>query len=86
MGRNNFADLGFFFQKKLQVRITGADILRTESDYPYKSDYGGIILDGVYSADNQRFGMGLTYNFGGKKAESKKTKNALDDELERLNN
>ena len=75
-----------FFNKKLQVRITGVDILRTESDYPYKSDYGGINLDGVYSADNQRFGMGLTYNFGGKKAESKKTKNALDDELERLNN
>ena len=75
-----------FFNNKLQLRITGADILRTQSDYPYTSDYGGIDLDGVYTADNRRFGAGLTYNFGGKKSESKKKKGALDEELERIQN
>ncbi|MCE2613206.1 TonB-dependent receptor [Flavobacteriaceae bacterium D16] len=75
-----------FFDKKLQVRITGADILRTQSDLSYTSDYGGIDLDGVYTADNRRFGMGLTYNFGGKKTESKKSKGALDEELRRIQN
>ncbi|MCX2718127.1 TonB-dependent receptor domain-containing protein [Lentiprolixibacter aurantiacus] len=73
-----------FFDKKLQLRITGADILRTESDLPYTSDYGGIDLDGVYTADNRRFGMGLTYNFGGSKTESKRKKGALDEELKRI--
>ncbi|MBT8320790.1 MAG: TonB-dependent receptor, partial [Eudoraea sp.] len=38
-----------FFNNKLQLRITGADILRTESDLAYTSDYGGIDLDGVYT-------------------------------------
>lgn len=73
-----------FLDKKLQVRITGSDILRTESDYPYTSNYGGILLDGTYIADNRRFGMGLTYNFGGPKKESKKVNNGLDDELDRI--
>lgn len=75
-----------FFNKKLQLRITGADILRTESELPYTSDYGGIDLDGVYTADNRRFGMGLTYNFGGNKTQSKKKKGALDEELRRIQN
>ena len=75
-----------FFDKKLQLSITGRDILRTESDYLYTSDYGGIDLDGVYSADNRRFGMGLTYNFGDSKAKRKKIKSALDEELDRINN
>lgn len=75
-----------FLDKKLQVRITGSDILRTESEYPYTSDYGGIMLDGTYIADNRRFGMGITYNFGGPKKESKKVKNGLGDELDRIQN
>lgn len=75
-----------FLDKKLQVRITGSDILRTESEYPYTSDYGGIMLDGSYIADNRRFGMGITYNFGGPKKESKKVKNGLGDELDRIQN
>ena len=73
-----------FFDKKLQLRITGSDILRTESEYPYTSDYGGIDLDGIYIADNRRFGLGLTYNFGGPKAESKNVKSGLDEELNRI--
>ena len=75
-----------FLDKKLQVRITGSDILRTESEYPYTSDYGGIMLDGTYIADNSRFGIGITYNFGGPKKESKKVKNGLSDELDRIQN
>ena len=31
-----------FPNKKLQIKATGADIFRTETDYPYKSNYGGI--------------------------------------------
>jgi iron complex outermembrane receptor protein len=75
-----------FLNKKLQLRITGADILRTESDYPYNSNYGGIDLEGVYSADNRRFGMGLTYNFGGEKSENSRRKSGLDEELDRIEN
>ena len=73
-----------FFDRKLQLRITGSDILRTESEYPYTSDYGGIDLDGTYIADNRRFGLGLTYNFGGPKAKSKNVKSGLDEELNRI--
>jgi hypothetical protein len=76
-----------FFNKKLQLRITGSDIFRTGSEYPYTSDYGGIDLDGAYIADNQRFGAGLTYNFGDSGNKSKKrAQNALDEELERIQN
>lgn len=75
-----------FLNKKLQLRITGRDIFRSETEYPYTSNYGGINLDGVYIADNRRFGLGLTYNFGGKKAESKKVNNGLNEELQRIQN
>ena len=76
-----------FFDKNLQVRINGSDILRTESDYPYHSDYGGLLLNGVYRADNRRFGMGITYKFGNQKAKTKRNnKSALDDELNRIGN
>lgn len=75
-----------FLNKKLQLRITGSDILRTESEYPYASEYGGIDLKGTYIADNRRFGLGLTYNFGGPKTERKKIKNGLDEELNRIQN
>ncbi|MEH6536495.1 MAG: outer membrane beta-barrel family protein [Psychroserpens sp.] len=75
-----------FFDKKLQLRITGSDILRTQSELIYTSGYGGIDLDGIYTSDNRRFGMGLTYNFGGPKAKSKKVKSALDEELNRIQN
>jgi hypothetical protein len=74
-----------FFDNKLQLRITGADVFRTNSDFPYTSDYGGIDLDGTYIGDNQRFGAGLTYNFGDSSNKAKKrAKNALDEELDRI--
>ena len=74
-----------FLDKKLQIRITGADILRTESDFPYNSNYGGLLLNGAYITDNRRFGLGATYKFGNLQAKNKtKTNSALDDELNRI--
>jgi iron complex outermembrane recepter protein len=74
-----------FFNKKLQVRITGADIFRTDSDYFYVGDYGGIFVDGVRTFDNQRFGVGATWKFGNQKAKvRKKSASAMDEELNRL--
>jgi iron complex outermembrane recepter protein len=74
-----------FFNKNLQIRITGSDILRSDSDYFYAGDYGGIVTDGVRTFDNQRFGLGATLKFGNQKAKVRsKTKSALDDELNRL--
>ena len=76
-----------FLNKKLQIRATGSDIFRTETDYPYNSDYGGIQLNGTYTSDNQRFGLGVTYKFGDQQSKTKKkTKSALDDELDRITN
>ena len=73
--------------KKLQIRITGNDIFRTETDYPYYSNYGGTEINGVYTDDNRRFGLGATYKFGNQKSNSKrKSKSALDDELNRIEN
>ena len=73
-----------FFAKRLQVRITGADIFRTTTDYPYNGDYGGILLKGVYTSDQQRFGTGFTWNFGNQKVKAARKVNGLDDELNRL--
>jgi outer membrane receptor protein involved in Fe transport len=76
-----------FLNKKLQIRATGSDIFRTETDYPYNSNYGGIQLHGTYTNDNQRFGLGATYKFGDQQSKTKKkTKSALDDELDRITN
>jgi iron complex outermembrane receptor protein len=76
-----------FLDKKLQIRITGSDILRTESEYPYYSNYGGINLNGTYINDGRRFGLGATYKFGNQQAKNKsKTKSALDEELNRIGN
>jgi iron complex outermembrane receptor protein len=76
-----------FLDKKLQLRFTGSDILRTASDYPYYSDYGGIDLDGVYTDDGRRFGLGATFKFGNQQSKSKKkVKSGLDDELDRIVN
>ncbi len=75
-----------FFNKKLQLRITGNDILGTSVYYPYTSDYGGINLDGNYIGDGMRFGAGLTYNFGEASKSKRKTKSALQEELDRIDN
>ena len=81
-------DLGLkkeFLDKKLLVQLTANDIFRTESDYPYNSDYGGMIVHGVVSFDNQRVGLNLTYKFGNQKAKvRKKGKSGIDDALNRI--
>ena len=83
----NFGIRKDFFDKKLQIRITGSDIFRTESEYPYYSNYGGYDLNGAYIMDGRRFGIGATYKFGNQKAKNKiKSKSALDDELNRIDN
>jgi hypothetical protein len=71
---------------KLQVRLTGADIFNTGSDFDYLGNYGGINIKGVYLADNHRFGFGLTYKFGNNKIKNKSRKGGLNDELRRINN
>ncbi len=76
-----------FFDKRLQVRITGNDILRTNSDFFYNGNYGGILVTGSRTFDNHRFGAGLTFKFGNQKLKTrKKSGSALDDELNRLQN
>lgn len=83
----NFGLRKNFLDKRLQVRITGADIFKTTNDYFYNGNYGGIDIDGVRSFDSQRFGLGITFKFGNSKAKNKrKTNSALDDELNRIEN
>ena len=83
----NFGLRKNFLNKRLQIRITGADIFRTTNNYFYNGNYGGIVLDGVRGFDSQRFGIGLTFKFGNQKARiSGKTNSALDDELNRIEN
>ena len=41
----------------VSTRLTGTDVLRTNSDFFYNGDYGGLVVDGVRSFDNQRFGV-----------------------------
>lgn len=75
-----------FFKDKLQLRATVTDILNNASDLNYYGNYGGLIIDGVYSFDYSRIGVGLTFKFGNQKVKSVKRKgSALDDELNRMN-
>lgn len=74
-----------FWDRKLLVQLTGNDILRTESDFHYKSNYGGMIVDGMITFDNRRFGITATYKFGNQKLKTrKKGKSGIDDELKRI--
>jgi len=66
------------------VQFTGSDVFRTSSDYFYKSNYGGIVADGVRTFDNQRFGFSLTYNFGNQQKARQRSRSAIDEELRRI--
>jgi len=81
-------DLGIkkdFLDHKLLVQLTANDIFRRNSDYHYKSNYGGMKVDGVITFDNQRAGISMTYKFGNQKAKArKKGKSGIDDELRRI--
>lgn len=86
---NQRLDFGFrksFLDGQLEVRITGSDVFRTDSDYYYSGEYGGIAIDGVRSFDNQRFGAGVTWNFGNQKLKTMKRRGGMDDELKRIAN
>lgn len=86
---NQYLDFGLrkdFLDQRLQVRITGADVLRTNSDYFYGGAYGGLEIDGVRTFDNQRFGAGATWKFGNQKVKAaKRSKGAMEEEMRRLN-
>ena len=87
--RGNY-DLNFglrkdFLNDRLQVRVTGVDILRTTNDYFYQGAYGGMVIDGVRTFDSRRFGAGATWKFGNQKVKGvRKGKGGMDDELRRL--
>lgn len=82
--RINYGLRKSFFDKKLEVRLTGSDIFRTDSEFNYSSEYGGLNVAGVRSFDNRRFGAGATWKFGNAKVKGVKSKGAMDDELRRL--
>lgn len=74
-----------FLDDRLQIRITANDLLRSNSDFFYNGDYGGILVDGVRTFDNQRFGLSASFKFGNQKVKGRsRSGNALDDELSRL--
>lgn len=75
-----------FFDRRLQVRLTGSDILRTDNDNFYNGDYGGLLIDGNRFFDTQRFGAGATWKFGNQKLKTnKRSKGAMEEEMKRLN-
>lgn len=74
-----------FLNRKLLLQLTGTDIFRTNSDFYYKSNYGGMVVDGVVTFDNQRFGASLTYNFGNQQEKTRKRgRSAIEDEMRRI--
>lgn len=74
-----------FLNRMLILQFTGNDVFRTNSDYFYKSNYGGIVADGIRTFDNQRFGFSLTYNFGNQQAKARqRSRSAIDEELKRI--
>jgi iron complex outermembrane recepter protein len=74
-----------FLNRMLILQISGNDVFRTNSDYFYKGNYGGIVTDGVRTFDNQRFGFSLTWNYGNQQARARERKRSdIDDELRRL--
>jgi hypothetical protein len=85
---NQGLDVGIrkaFLNRSLIVQLTGNDMFRTNSDYFYKSNYGGIVTDGVRTFDNQRFGFSLTWNFGNQQAKARqRSRSAIDEEMNRI--
>lgn len=74
-----------FFDRRLLVQLTGNDIFRSSSDYFYKSNYGGMDVDGVRIFDNRRVGINVTYNFGNQQTKNRKrSRSAIDEELNRI--
>jgi len=75
----------YFLNRKFLVQLNGNDIFRGSSDYHYHSNYGGMVVKGVITFDNQRFGINVTYNFGNQQAKARsKKKSAIDSEMNRI--
>lgn len=81
-------DIGFrknFLEDRLQLRITGADLLRQGGDFIYSGNYGGIDIEGIRSVDNQRVGISLTWRFGNQELRAaQRRSSALEEETQRL--
>jgi hypothetical protein len=74
-----------FLDERLLLQATAFDPLNTGTTYLYKSNYGGMIIDGDINFDQRRVGFSLTYNFGNQQSKnSRRRSTALDDELERI--
>ncbi|TVQ10328.1 MAG: hypothetical protein EA361_14095 [Bacteroidetes bacterium] len=73
-----------FLNRKLLVQISGNDVFGTSSQYHYKSNYGGIVTDGILSFDNQRYGFSITWNFGTQQRAQQRSRSAIDEELRRI--
>lgn len=81
-------DIGFrknFLEERLQLRITGADMLRQGGDFIYSGNYGGMDILGVRSIDTLRGGISLTWRFGNQELRTAKRRtSALEEETQRL--
>jgi len=76
-----------FLNKKLMMTLTAADIFRGNTDYSYSSNYGGMVVAGVRTFDNQRVGITATYKFGNQKVKAiQKSKSGIEDEMNRISN
>ncbi len=74
-----------FFKQQLQIRLTGNDIFRTATNYPYSGNYGGLIIDGYYGSENQRVGLSASWKFGNQNLKTgTRRKSGLNDELNRI--
>jgi iron complex outermembrane recepter protein len=73
-----------FLDDKLMLQASVNDLFDTGSDYYYRSDYGGMIVDGVIFFDGRRFAVSASYNFGNQQLKARRSKSALDEELKRL--
>lgn len=75
----------YFFDNSLQIRVNANDIFNTASDFGYTGDYGGLYMNGAWSGDFNRYGAGLTWNFGNQKIQAaRRRKTAIDDEMDRI--
>jgi len=81
-------DIGFrkaFLEDRLQLRITGSDLLRQGGDFIYSGNYGGMDILGTRSVDSLRGGISLTWRFGNQELKAAKRRaSALEDETNRL--
>lgn len=69
---------------RLLLQVSARDIFNTGSHYYYKSNYGGMIFDGVAFFDGRRISFSATYKFGNEDLKIRKRRSSLDSELNRI--